>query len=297
MATHFVTGGTGLVGQALIRRLREQGHPVAALGRSPDALYRLADLGADPVPGDLLTPGAWQYDAADADIVWHLGLPRARTPLRGGRVRKEARMAWRGADHLIADRDPGRPVVTASHVLAWGEHGPGAIDDTTPAAPVAMGHWALAAEDALSATPLRAVRLGWVYGPGGMFAELVAAIRRGQFRIVGLGQNLVPLISADDAARALLAAAAGPPGIYAAAEPDPPTQEQMVHQICAQVGSLRPDRLTPRMAAFALGGGMVDALTASVDVRSTRLRALGWSPEHAWRDALVELSLPGARVV
>ena len=41
---------------------------------------------------------------------------------------------------------------------------------------------------------------------------------------------------------------------------------------------------------------MVDALTASVDVRSTRLRALGWSPEHAWRDALVELSLPGARV-
>ena len=248
MATHFVTGGTGLVGQALIRRLREQGHPVAALGRSPDALYRLADLGADPVPGDLLTPGAWQYDAADADIVWHLGLPRARTPLRGGRVRKEARMAWRGADHLIADRDPGRPVVTASHVLAWGEHGPGAIDDTTPAAPVAMGHWALAAEDALSATPLRAVRLGWVYGPGGMFAELVAAIRRGAVphcrarpesgavdqrrrrRARPAGRRRRP--SRDlrrRGARSADAGAAGPPDLRT-------------------VGSLRPDRLTPRMA-------------------------------------------------
>ena len=41
---------------------------------------------------------------------------------------------------------------------------------------------------------------------------------------------------------------------------------------------------------------MVDALTSSVDVRSTRLRELGWSPDDAWRDALVELSLPGARM-
>ncbi len=269
---------------------------MAALGRTPAALHRLADLGAEPVPGDLLRPGAWQYDAADAEIVWHLGLPRARTPLRGGRVRREARFAWRAADHLIADRDPTRPVVTASHVLAWGNHGPGPIDETTTTAPVAMGHWALAAEEALAATPLRAVRLGWAYGPDGMFAELVAAIRRGQFRIVGPGHNLVPLISANDAARALLTAAGGPPGVYTASEPDPPTQEQLVHQICAQVGSLRPDRLTPRMAAFALGGGMVDALTASLDVRSTRLGDLGWSPEFAWRDALVELSLPGARV-
>jgi nucleoside-diphosphate-sugar epimerase len=105
----------------------------------------------------------------------------------------------------------------------------------------------------------------------------------------------VPLISADDAARALRAALDGPPGVYAAAEPDPPTQEQLVHHICGQVGSLRPDRLTPRMAAFALGGEMVDALTASLDVRSTRLGDLAWSPERAWRDALVELSLPGAR--
>jgi nucleoside-diphosphate-sugar epimerase len=297
LATHFVTGGTGLVGQALIMQLRAQGDSVAALGRTPAALHRLADLGAEPVPGDLLTPGAWQYDAADAEIVWHLGLPRTRTPLRSGRVRKEARLAWRAADHLIADRDRTRPVVSASHVLAWGNHGPGPIDETTTAAPVAMGHWALAAEEALAATPLRAVRLGWTYGPDGMFAELVAAIRRGQFRIVGPGQNLLPLISADDAARALRAAAGGPPGVYAATEPDPPTQEQMVHHICAQVGSRRPDRLTPRMAAFAMGGEMVDALSSSLEVRSTRLRDLGWTPEHGWRDVLVEVSRPGARAV
>lgn len=295
MATHFVTGGTGVVGRALIGLLIGDGDSVAALGRTRAALDQLEALGAEPVLGDLATPGAWQFDAAAAEIVWHLGLPRVRTPLRGTRVRKDARIAWRSADHLVAERDPSLRVVAASHILAWGGHGPGPIDENADVAPVAMGHWGLAAEQALEATPVRVVRLAWTYGPDGMFSELVAAVRRRQFRIVGPGQNLVPVISANDAARALRTAAAGPAGVYVAAEAHPPTQEALIHHICAQVGAPRPDHLPPAMAAFALGGAMTDALAASLDVGTAKLRALGWAPSTSWQDALVELSLPGAR--
>jgi nucleoside-diphosphate-sugar epimerase len=290
LATHFVTGGTGLVGRALIASLVADGEHVVALARSPGAIQPLADLGASPVLGDLRTAGGWQIDAADADVLWHLALPRVQTPLRGSRVRRESRVAWRGAHHAIADRDPNRPVVIASHVLAWGAHGDGVIDEHTPVAPIASGHWALAAEEALQTTPLRTVRLGWAYGPDGLMSDLVRAIAHRRFRIVGPGTNRIPLISSVDAARALRVALEQPPGVYVAAESDIPTQDELVHHICMAVGVGRPDRLSHRMAALSLGGAMAQGLAASLEVSAARLEGAGWSPQMRWRDSLVDVS-------
>jgi len=290
VATHFVTGGTGLVGRELIAGLIADGLRVLALGRTGQALRRLEAVGAEPVFGDLATPGLWQADAAEAEVLWHVSLPRVRTPLRGARVRKEAQLAWRGGHHLISEGDPARTVVVASHVLAWGDHGPAPITAGTDVDPVAMGHWALAAEQALAGPGLRVVRLGWTYGPEGMFSELVEAVRSRRYRIVGDGGNRMPLISAADAARALRAAQLAPPGVYAACEPDPPTQEEVIHHICATLGVQRPDRVPARLAAVSLGGQMTDALGASMDVHDDRLMAFGWRPADEWRVALVQLS-------
>jgi dihydroflavonol-4-reductase len=50
----FVTGGSGLIGRALVERLLERGDRVVALARSDAAAAGLAMLGADVVRGDLL---------------------------------------------------------------------------------------------------------------------------------------------------------------------------------------------------------------------------------------------------
>lgn len=290
MATHFVTGGTGLVGRRLIADLRADGQPVRALGRTGDAMRQLEAMGADPVYGDLSTPGVWQDDAAEAEVLWHLGLPRVHTPLRGPRARKDAQLAWRGAHNLIAHGDPTRTVVVASHVLVWGDHGADPVTDDTAPDPIAMGHWGLAAEQALEGPGLRVVRLGWTYGPDGLFSDLVGAVRWRQFRIVGNGQNRMPLISSADAARALRAAAFAPAGVYGASEPDPATQEAIIHHICAGIGVPRPDRIPTRLAAFSLGGAMADALHASINMQAGRLTGYGWAPAADWRESLIELS-------
>jgi len=295
VATHFVTGGTGLVGRALIASLVADGEHVVALARHPSAIAPLAELGASPVLGDVGAPGGWQIDAADADVLWHLALPRVHTPLRSARVRKDSRAAWKGASNAIADRDATRPVVLASNVLAWGGHGPGPIDEHTPVDPIAMGHWALAAEEALQGTPLRTVRLGWAYGEDGLMSDLVRAVAQRRFRIVGTGENKIPLISATDAARALRIALDRPPGVYVAVEPDVPTQDELIHHICQAVGVGRPDHLTHRMAAFALGGAMAHALAATIDVSARRLDEAGWAPTLGWRDSLVQISRTHAR--
>lgn len=49
-----VTGGTGVVGRALLKHLVGEGYAVRALARSGEAREELESLGVNPVPGDLL---------------------------------------------------------------------------------------------------------------------------------------------------------------------------------------------------------------------------------------------------
>lgn len=49
-----VTGGSGVVGRAVVRHLVDSGHEVRALARSRAAGSRVASLGAAPVPGHVL---------------------------------------------------------------------------------------------------------------------------------------------------------------------------------------------------------------------------------------------------
>jgi dihydroflavonol-4-reductase len=52
----FVTGGSGFLGRALVERLVADGLPVRALARSDASARALEELGAEPVPGDVLDP-------------------------------------------------------------------------------------------------------------------------------------------------------------------------------------------------------------------------------------------------
>ena len=51
-----VTGGTGVVGRALVRQLLASGHVVSGLARSAASAGALEALGAVPVDGDVLDP-------------------------------------------------------------------------------------------------------------------------------------------------------------------------------------------------------------------------------------------------
>src|SRR5437763_4096474 len=67
----FVTGGTGLVGGRLIKKLRERGDQVVALSRRHDAATVLGD-GITIVGGDPSHVGSWMDAVADCDAVVHL---------------------------------------------------------------------------------------------------------------------------------------------------------------------------------------------------------------------------------
>ncbi len=68
----FVTGGTGLIGSAVVAELIGHGHTLLALARSDSSATALETLGAEPIRGDLADLGALRSGAAKADGVIHL---------------------------------------------------------------------------------------------------------------------------------------------------------------------------------------------------------------------------------
>jgi len=70
--TVLVTGATGFVGEAIVRRLLDDGRPVRGLTRSDDGAARLAALGAESARGDILDEPSLRAAAAGCDVVYHV---------------------------------------------------------------------------------------------------------------------------------------------------------------------------------------------------------------------------------
>ncbi|MER7727415.1 NAD-dependent epimerase/dehydratase family protein [Streptomyces sp. NPDC096323] len=87
MAQAFVTGGSGFIGQVLVRRLVSEGHTVRALVRSEASAAKVAALGAEPVRGELTDPATWRDAVKGSAVVFHLA---AETDVSADRARQEA---------------------------------------------------------------------------------------------------------------------------------------------------------------------------------------------------------------
>lgn len=255
------------MGGALVEALLASGVEVTALARAPEGARRLADAGAEVARGDIGEAARWDALASGADVIFHVGLPRLMPPVRRRHMRKAEREAAAGAE-IIRSLAGDRPVVMSSCAIGDVD---GALEIARPA---------LAAESAVRGADARIVRLPWAYGGSGFICDISRGLQMRRFRMVGPAHNTIALIGARDAAAALIAAAAAPPGTYAVAEDEPPTQIELVHHLCAARNAPRPDHLPPRMAAMSMGSVVVDAITA--DQRVAVEPPPGFVPRQRW---------------
>jgi dihydroflavonol-4-reductase len=68
----FVTGGTGFIGERLVKRLRDRGDDVVALVRSREKGKKLEEMGATLVEGDLSSSDAIHSAVKGCDAAFHV---------------------------------------------------------------------------------------------------------------------------------------------------------------------------------------------------------------------------------
>jgi len=297
----FVTGGTGLIGSRLVRRLLARGDRPVVLTRRSAAAEKLFGKACPIFEGDPMRPGAWQQAAADCDAVvnlagenifnhrWNDKFKALMTDSRLSSTRHVVDALGRNPRH--ADGRP-KVLVNASAIGIYGPHDDEELTEDSPPGSDFLAHlcveWEKAAR-AVEASGVRCalVRIGIVLDrQGGALAPFLTPFRLGAGGPVAGGKQWMSWIHHADMTDILLLAldhsdAAGP---INATAPNPVTNRDFATALGKAMH--RPSFLpTPRFMLRAMLGDVADVATAGQRVLPKRAAALGYAFKYPQIDA------------
>ena len=305
----FLAGASGAVGRRLVPLLVQRGHQVIATTRSTKNSATLGELGAEPVIVNALDrEGVLRAVAAakpDAVVQQLTSLRKMKSLRRFDQEFAETnRLRTEGTEYLLdAARAAGAQRVIAQSFTGWPNIRQGGRiktedDPLDPNPPHSMRQTLDAIthmERLVTAVPGIdgiVLRYGSFYGPGTAFdrgGEIVEAVRRRQFPIVGSGAGVWSFIHMDDVAAATsIAIEGGPPGIYNIVDDEPVEVATWLTELARIIGAKPPRHVPAWLGRFVIGEAGVVMMTESRGSSNAKAkRTFNWQPRWAsWRDGL-----------
>jgi nucleoside-diphosphate-sugar epimerase len=278
----FITGGTGLIGSAVIAELLRYDHTVLALARSDASVAALQAAGAEACRGELADLPALRAGAARSDGVIHLAFGHdfsSPAALNDAVAEESAALAALGDELVGSDR----PLVTVSGTPLVPGRSSTEADPLPVDGPVGGRSRSVMSALELASRGVRtaAVRLPRTVhnkGRGGFAGLLTEAARRNGFAgYPGKGTQRWPAVHALDAAvlfRLVLEMAPAGTAWHAVAD-----EGDSVRDIAAVIGrrlglavrAVPEDQFGPLGSIFA-----ADQPSSSAHTQET----LGWRPRH-----------------
>jgi nucleoside-diphosphate-sugar epimerase len=292
----LVIGGSGAIGSRLLPQLAGRGHEVIASSRSAGQAGRLRALGAEPIALDAL-------DAAAVHTAVHAARPEVivyqATALAGAGFSRSLdrtfaltnRLRTEGTDNVLAAaRQAGVRRIVAQSFAPYRYLRVGGLvkteDDPLDGSPPASARQSFAAmahvDQAVTAAGGIALRYGGFYGDPD---QLVKAVRKRQYPIVGDGAGVMSFIHLDDAAAAtVLALDQVGPAVYNVTDDEPAATRDWL-PVLADVLGAKPPRHVPAWLGRLIMGGALDMMTQSRGAANARARKeLGWTLRYpSWR--------------
>lgn len=299
----FVAGGTGIVGRRIVRLLAERGHQVVASTTSADKLDLLAELGAQPVVMDGLSPESVEQavQAARPDVVVnqmtalhrdHAGQPDYKHMDRW--MAGTSRLRRTGNDNLLtAAAGSGVSTFIAQGYAGWnGESSGGWVKDEDRPLALHVGTAAQAQFEALryleekvSSAGGAVLRFGALYGPGAV-DDQIDLLRKRQYPLIGKGSGRCSWVHVDDAAAAtVLATEQRAKGIFNIVDDEPAPASAWLPWLAECVGGKAPYRIPGWIARFVAGEAAVRMMTVGRGFTNAKAKSdLAWNLRFpSWR--------------
>jgi nucleoside-diphosphate-sugar epimerase len=317
----FVTGGSGFIGGALIRRLVAEGWDVHALVRSEASAQKVTALGAKAIAGDLADVPSMAVGAQYCEVAFHcaahLGDWGTREEFERGNVQ-----GTRNA--LAAARQAGlrRFVHVGTEAALLAGEPLVEVDERAPLrfdSPALYSSTKARAEEAVieanhNGLETLVVRPRFVWGPGDttLLPVLTEAVRSGRFAWIGGGHHRTSTTHIDNAVEGLMLAAerGAPGGVYFVTDGEPVVFRDFITRLLATQGVEAPTRSVPTPVARAVAATSeaawrmlplpgrppltrltvwVSGLETTIDITRAR-EELGYAPVVTIDDGLAEMS-------
>ena len=258
----FVTGGSGFIGGALLRRLAGAGARVRALARSERSAAAVEALGAEPVRGDLDDPASMAAGADGCEVAFHLAAHvgqwgRREDFVRGnvtGTVNALAAARQAGVRRFVhcgteAALLAGQPLVNADEDLPLRPDSPALYASTKAEAERRVRDAGAPGFETVVLRP----RMVWGVGDGTLMPAFVEAAESGKLVWVGGGRHLTATTHVDNVVEGLLLATErGRPGeAYFVTDGDPVEFRAFVSDLLETQGVAPPTRSIPAWVGAA----------------------------------------------
>lgn len=257
----FLTGGTGFIGNALLKALLERSHFVRVLVRNENQKNELEALGAEAVVGNLRNvKKEWLQNI---DAVYHLGAIRyewgfSRDEYRNINIEATEKLIQFSAKCNVEH------FIYGSTVFVFGSPANFPIDETFPYAPESeYARSKMEAEKIIQnfnqepSFKRTIIRPTVTYGPGdtkGMLIKLCRLIKSGKFIMIGSGKNNLHLSHIDDVVQGFLKALENQNKYsdYIIASEKPILLKDLVEQISQELGrKIWPGKIPVTLAKVA----------------------------------------------
>ncbi len=291
MKTVLITGGTGLIGQALTKALLRKRYNVIILSRSmpakkqSDVQYAQWDIAAQTIDSSALQRADAIVHLAGANVAEGRWTEARKKEIRDSRVQSGALLlkTLRSISNRV------KVVVSASGVGWYGEDpqlpNPVPFVEEDKPSNDFLGRTCVQWEQSLQPVTelgkrLVIFRTGIVLSNGGgAYAEFKKPLRFGVAPVLGSGRQMVSWIHIDDVVNLYLAALEGEAwsGVYNAVAPHPVSSSELIKTMAQQRGGFHITAPIPEAALKLMLGEMSVEILKSTTASSKKVEASGYT--------------------
>lgn len=292
-----IAGGSGFIGEAVVRDLLAQGHAVAVLTRNPQKVEA-----GRPLVWDAKNPGTWSKEVAEADAVINfagenIGEGRWTGARRAALMESRINATRALITAIAAEPRRARTFINASAIGYYGPRGDEEIDEEGTRGSGFLAElaakWEEEARAADAMARLVVFRFGVVIGDGGALAKMLLPFRLGLGGRIGSGNQWFSWVSLEDVVRAVAWAIGDESvrGVFNITGPNPVTNRQFTHALAKALH--RPAVFPiPAAAMKALFGQMADeTLLAGQRVLPARTMKKGFRFVHSTVESALQRTL------